>query len=199
MIAIAFVHNLLRRHPSCTVLLHRSSPSAPTAASHARGQQTGDEAAAEPVQAPSTPSQEHRTENGAASINTEEQAVRQRSHTSQDANHRSGAEAGQWAGAAGHVDSEQGQQSHRSASHAPAAGANPEAAPAAGPGSGQAAAVNGGSGHTESSTGRGKGASLQPGEDPYLEDEGDPAQSRAVESSLWEMETLRNHYCPQVR
>ncbi len=29
MIAIAFVHNLLRRHPACTVLLHRPLPSAP--------------------------------------------------------------------------------------------------------------------------------------------------------------------------
>jgi hypothetical protein len=26
MIAIAFVHNLLRRHPACTVLLHRPTP-----------------------------------------------------------------------------------------------------------------------------------------------------------------------------
>ena len=29
MIAIAFVHNLLRRHPACTVLLHQPQPSAP--------------------------------------------------------------------------------------------------------------------------------------------------------------------------
>ena len=29
MIAIAFVHNLLRRHPACTVLLHQPLPSAP--------------------------------------------------------------------------------------------------------------------------------------------------------------------------
>lgn len=28
MIAIAFVHNLLRRHPACTVLLHRATPAA---------------------------------------------------------------------------------------------------------------------------------------------------------------------------
>lgn len=26
----------------------------------------------------------------------------------------------------------------------------------------------------------------------------DPGRSRAIESSLWEMESLRNHYCPQV-
>jgi hypothetical protein len=37
------------------------------------------------------------------------------------------------------------------------------------------------------------------GVDPYNEAEADPAKSRAVESSLWEVEALRNHYCPQVR
>ncbi|GLC39601.1 hypothetical protein PLESTB_000808400 [Pleodorina starrii] len=37
-----------------------------------------------------------------------------------------------------------------------------------------------------------------PGVDPYNEVEADPAKSRAVESSLWEVEALRNHYCPQV-
>jgi len=37
-----------------------------------------------------------------------------------------------------------------------------------------------------------------PGDDPYNESEPDPAHSRAVESSLWEIEALRNHYCPLV-
>ncbi|GIL99464.1 hypothetical protein Vretimale_4623, partial [Volvox reticuliferus] len=36
-----------------------------------------------------------------------------------------------------------------------------------------------------------------PGVDPYDEAEADPAKSRAVESFLWEVEALRNHYCPQ--
>jgi U3 small nucleolar RNA-associated protein 19 len=36
------------------------------------------------------------------------------------------------------------------------------------------------------------------GEDPYDEAQPDPAHSRAVESSLWEVEALRRHYCPQV-
>ncbi len=39
----------------------------------------------------------------------------------------------------------------------------------------------------------------QAGEDPYLEEEEDPALSRAVESSLWELEALRKHYAPHVR
>ena len=37
-----------------------------------------------------------------------------------------------------------------------------------------------------------------PGHDPYLAEEEDPAESRAIESSLWEMDSLRNHYAPQV-
>lgn len=34
--------------------------------------------------------------------------------------------------------------------------------------------------------------------DPFLADEDDPALSQATLSSLWEMQTLTNHYCPQV-
>ena len=36
------------------------------------------------------------------------------------------------------------------------------------------------------------------GEDVFDETQEDPAKSRAVESSLWELQCLRNHYCPQV-
>jgi hypothetical protein len=36
------------------------------------------------------------------------------------------------------------------------------------------------------------------GVDPYDANEEDPAKSKAVESSLWELQALRNHYCPQV-
>ncbi|KAM8829174.1 nucleolar complex protein 4 homolog [Spinachia spinachia] len=35
-------------------------------------------------------------------------------------------------------------------------------------------------------------------EDPYLMEEEDPAQCRALESSLWEVKTLQNHYHPDV-
>lgn len=34
--------------------------------------------------------------------------------------------------------------------------------------------------------------------DPFDAEELDPAKCRALESSLWEMATLQNHYCPQV-
>lgn len=35
--------------------------------------------------------------------------------------------------------------------------------------------------------------------DPYLDGETDPASSRAIESSLWEVKTLCNHYYVQAR
>eukprot|EP00775_Hariotina_reticulata_P011229 gene11229-11378_t len=41
-------------------------------------------------------------------------------------------------------------------------------------------------------------AAVGSGLDVYDEAEADPAKSRAVESSLWELAALRNHYCPQV-
>ena len=37
------------------------------------------------------------------------------------------------------------------------------------------------------------------GLDVFDETEEDPSKTRAVESSLWELYCLRNHYCPQVR
>eukprot|EP00882_Tetradesmus_deserticola_P018100 GHRQ01019424.1.p1 GENE.GHRQ01019424.1~~GHRQ01019424.1.p1 ORF type:complete len:181 (+),score=59.66 GHRQ01019424.1:556-1098(+) len=36
------------------------------------------------------------------------------------------------------------------------------------------------------------------GVDVFEQAQADPAQSRAVESSFWELAALRNHYCPQV-
>ncbi|XP_028404522.1 nucleolar complex protein 4 homolog B-like [Dendronephthya gigantea] len=35
--------------------------------------------------------------------------------------------------------------------------------------------------------------------DPYKEDEADPSQCEALQSSLWELETLRQHYYPQIK
>ncbi|KAH0625354.1 hypothetical protein JD844_014808 [Phrynosoma platyrhinos] len=35
-------------------------------------------------------------------------------------------------------------------------------------------------------------------EDPYVMDEEEPSESRALESSLWEIKTLQNHYHPDV-
>ncbi|PNH03715.1 Nucleolar complex protein 4 [Tetrabaena socialis] len=48
------------------------------------------------------------------------------------------------------------------------------------------------------SRGGGAAGGAGAGADVYEEQELDPAKSRAVESSLWEVEALRCHYCPQV-
>ncbi len=42
------------------------------------------------------------------------------------------------------------------------------------------------------------GALQHSGQDPYNFAEEAPAESRAIDSSLWELDSLRNHYCPQV-
>lgn len=42
-------------------------------------------------------------------------------------------------------------------------------------------------------------AAGEAGVDLYVEEAADPARSRALESSLWEVDSLRNHYCPQAR
>ena len=35
-------------------------------------------------------------------------------------------------------------------------------------------------------------------DDPFLEDEEDPMETNAIESSLWEIVTLQSHYHPNV-
>ena len=106
LVAAAFVHNLLRRHPACNVLLHRPSP-------RAAQQPPQNGAAAAPAMASGDALEDEPIANG------DELAAQQ------------------------------------------------EVGPAA-------------------------------GEDPYLAEEVDPAETCATESSLWEIATLRNHYAPEV-
>ncbi len=124
MIAIAFVHNLLRRHPSCNVLLHKpQSPAAAPAATSAAQAASG----------------------AGASVNGTAEAIPQNGH----------------------------------------ANGGSESAP---------------NGQPDASMQRVSSALEQEsGQDPYEFGEEDPAESRAIESSLWELDSLRNHYCPQVR
>lgn len=56
-----------------------------------------------------------------------------------------------------------------------------------------------GGGSSGSNAVAGSNGSNVGGVDVYDPSEPDPAKSRAVESSLWELEALRNHYSPQVR
>ncbi|XP_025089241.1 nucleolar complex protein 4 homolog B-like [Pomacea canaliculata] len=41
-------------------------------------------------------------------------------------------------------------------------------------------------------------ACTEPLADPFIEDESDPAKTHALESSLWEIQTLQNHFSPEV-
>jgi len=36
-------------------------------------------------------------------------------------------------------------------------------------------------------------------EDPFIEEEQDPQKTKAMESSLWELQALESHFCPSVR
>lgn len=36
------------------------------------------------------------------------------------------------------------------------------------------------------------------GYDPYDEKQSDMTKTRALDSSLWELQTLKQHYCPQI-
>ena len=102
MICIGFIHNLLRRHPACTCLLHQPHPAPPQL---------------QPAQT--------------------------------------------LANASGEADADAGAQAQSSAEEVPVA------------------------------TG-------DVGVDVYDADADDPAESRAIESSLWELTALRRHYVPMV-
>lgn len=60
------------------------------------------------------------------------------------------------------------------------------------------AAAAGSNGSNAAAGSNGSAAAAGAGVDVYDPSETDPAKSRAVESSLWEMEALRNHASPQV-
>eukprot|EP00899_Mesostigma_viride_P000648 jgi/Mesvir1/10584/Mv21799-RA.1 len=128
-LAIAFVHNLLRRHPACGVLVHRAKKQAPASTSSASGMDG----------------------EGAAT-----------------ASRSSGAE---------------GQAAHDSlVTDTDAAGAN-------------------GAGTTADASARADGLAGAGGgltEDPFVMAERDLRKTRALESSLWEVDSLRRHYCPTV-
>lgn len=133
MIAIAFVHNILRRHPSCNVLLHKPEAAAATAAATSAAQASNGAAA---------------VANGSADAVTAAQ------------NGQEGRDSGAVSLSNGHL----GDQHRRAPDEQRLDDAAVQAS----------------------------------GQDPYQFAEEDPAESRAIESSLWELDSLRNHYCPQV-
>jgi U3 small nucleolar RNA-associated protein 19 len=82
--------------------------------------------------------------------------------------------------------------------HRPQAAAPAPAAAATAPTGNRAAAAGAGKAAAAAAAAAAEAAAAAPGADPYDASEPDPAHSRAVESSLWEVEALRRHYCPQV-
>ncbi|KAG0566936.1 hypothetical protein KC19_7G098200 [Ceratodon purpureus] len=52
--------------------------------------------------------------------------------------------------------------------------------------------------HRDASSTTSSDSEAKRGADPFLEFETDTAKCNALESSLWEIDTLRNHYCPAV-
>ena len=148
MIAIAFVHNLLRRHPSCNILLHRPAATSALAGGSAADRPDGSaELAATSVQ---------------KQLDSTQDAV-QNGHA--DRLPGQPAEAGAREGG-----SQQGEKPRSTAQQPRASDAGRE----------------------------GSQQDRPSGVDVYIASEEDPAESRAIESSLWEIESLRNHYCPQV-
>lgn len=133
MIAIAFVHNVLRRHPSCNVLLHKPEAAAATAPATSAAQASNGVAA---------------VANGSADAVT----AAQNGHEERDS------------GAVSLSNGHLGDQHRRAPDEQRLDDAAVQAS----------------------------------GQDPYQFAEEDPAESRAIESSLWELDSLRNHYCPQV-
>ena len=173
MTAIAFMHNLLRRHPACTVLLHRP-PSTASVAQDPSGDSTEHINAASARQdAPAA----LMPEQPAASCWGMNPAEGKAAEKRRKALEQDGMQPG----------SDSGGQRH--------SGAPSESAHALC--NGTSAAEAGEQGVQAQSSVPGP-QQMTAGVDVYSVAEDDPAKSRAVESSLWEIEALRNHYCPQV-
>lgn len=171
MIAVAFIHNLLRRHPSCSVLLNKPLSIVPVASSTASLQPVNPHtAAANPAASaafgtvvhnslPHTLTNGHSKERPLSDDSSDE------SSSQQDEDDSSDAEA-----AAEEADGEAAENVSQI-----------QEATTLGVGilsGGDADAV---------------------GQDVFDERETDPAKCRAIESSLWELESLRQHYYHTVR
>ena len=169
LVALAFIHNLIRRHPACMVLLHRSS---------GKGEDPGKAAGLLPATAAAA---------AAPPSSAAATAAAPAAPCPPPATARPGLEAvPQMNGH--HVDVED--PPRRVAN-----GGGAHAAVAAGPPATAAATAA----TTTAASSTAAAAAAPAGADPYDPCEPDPAKSRAVESSLWELEALRNHYCSQVR
>ena len=183
IIAIAFIHNLLRRHPSCSVLVHRPAAKRQAHASTMPAAQNN----MQPVSDRSGQA----TQNGHATANAQNgvqpNPPGKPSAGSSPASNPHAQQNGVPAYAvATSSDSDSDDDNDTSSSEAAAEQAAATTVPAAKADSSNQPATNG---FVEGSV----------GEDVYDDAELDPAKSRAIESSLWEIDSLRQHYYHTVR
>ena len=173
MTAIAFVHNLLRRHPACTVLLHAPSSTAAVAQAPSADATEHINAASARQDAPAALMSEQPTAGSRGIILVEGRAAKKRKKAPEQDSMQPGCDSAGRRHLAAPSESVQAPCNGASAAEAEEQGVQ-----AQGSASGQ-----------QQSAAR---------VDVYSVTEDDPAKSRAIESSLWEVEALRNHYCPQV-
>lgn len=175
-ISIAFIHNLLRRHPACNVLLNR--PPAPGSAADPL-------AGPPPIDGEGAVKAEDAgaVEGGGAQA----QIGNVESHSSGSEDEEGGTKP------AGVVGEMNGHAHHATNGHMGSTSEseeqNVELAEKSAAGADEAASTE----QVVSAP-----SAVKIGEDVFREDEQDPSKSRALESSLWEVASLRNHYCPQV-
>lgn len=166
IIAIAFIHNLLRRHPSCSVLVHRPKTSLLP--------KTDTAAAAAPAQ-DSTHNFSKSSHQTATSLTN---GVHVSLPVSQQATLASVKPGVMQNGLSGHAESDS--DDGISATSAAAKEGVADGKPAAEAGNRQKDSID-------------AVPDAVDGEDVFDEQEVDPAKSRAIESSLWEVESLRQH------
>ena len=157
VIAIAFIHNLLRRHPSCNVLVNKPI----------RPETAGTAAAAAPSEPTAALSASGTPRDPAAQNGIPDAMTNGHSHDSSDA---SSSQLDPDSSDGDAPDTATDQKRHLNGLEAQASAG---------------AAVD--------------GSSAGIGEDVFDEHEADPAKCRAIESSLWELDSLRHHYYHTVR
>lgn len=184
MICLAFIHNLLRRHPATTQMLHRP-PAQPK-----EGAATAEAAAdAEVPATPAPAAGESAAVDAAAPRGSAIRIAGQPTRIGDGPTPElpSGRSEGTAvpSGANGLADGTCGSSIDASSDgEDKAAAGQPAAAAAAAQQQGQQEAA--------------ASAAAHPGVDVFDEGEPDPGRCRALESSLWEVAALRSHYDPQV-
>jgi U3 small nucleolar RNA-associated protein 19 len=181
MLSLAFVHNLIRRHPSLMVLMHKPL----SAQQQEQHQQQLERLAAAQQQQ----EQQEEGDAGAADAGAAAPAAPAVAAAADKAANGHAAN-----GHAGHSSS-----SSSSSSSSDEESSSDDEAPQ------QRGRANGNGTQAQQAQQRGKQRQQQQaqqeallGSDPFDPSEEDPVKSRAVESSLWELTALKEHYSPQV-